>query len=116
VAGKALSGKAAGSIAAGSAGAKLMRRLATSTLMRRISPARCPNSRTSSLISTQSPSWKLSTSSRPSVCSSSSVAEITLLTPEQTLAFSRLNLKVAPPPAVPASWISTRYRWFSTPR
>lgn len=84
--------------------------------MRRISPGNCENSRRSSTISTQSPSLKPSTSSRPSVSSSSSVAETTLDTRAPTLAFSRDHLKVAPPPAVPASWISTRYRWFSTPR
>ena len=60
------------------------------------------------MISTQSPLLKRSKSSRPSVCSSSSVDEITLATRLPTLAFSRDHLNVALSPGWPGSWISTR--------
>ncbi|MGY4378247.1 hypothetical protein ACVWZ3_005886 [Bradyrhizobium sp. i1.3.6] len=106
--GQSLLGNPGGSIRAGSAGVKLMRRVASVTVMRRISPAFCENSLGSSMISTQSPVLKRSTSSRPRLSSSSSVAEIMLATREPTLAFSRDHLKVAVPPGWPGSWISIR--------
>ena len=103
-----LSGKLAGSRPAGRAGVKVMRRAASFTVMRRSSPLRWESSRKSSVISTQSPVLKRNTSSRPRLCSSSSVADTTLATPVATLALSRDHLKVAPAPGWPASWISTR--------
>jgi hypothetical protein len=103
-------------MSAGSAGEKVMRRAASFTVILRISPQRCASSRTSSVISTQSPVLKRNTSSRPSVCTSSSESETTLATRVPTLELSRDHLNVAVPPGAPASCISTRYVWLSSPR
>ncbi len=98
---RAVRGSAAGSIAAGSAGVNVMRRVASSTVICRISPGTCENSRT--VVDDLDPVAGLerSTSSRPRLSSSSSLPEIMLATRLPTLAFSRDHLKVAPAPGWP---------------
>ena len=86
------------------------------TRMRRSSPGRLCSSRQSSVTSTQSPSWKRSTSSRPMLSTvMRSRAGLMWLTREATVALSRDHLKVAVPSAPPRC-TSTRYSWFSRPR
>ena len=73
-----------------------------------IDPRLARELRQSSVISIQSPMLKCMTESRPTLATvnlSSAVIAVTLVATE---ALSRDHLKVAVPPAPPASWISTR--------